>query len=176
MSNKSPSSKKSVVVVGGGFAGAAIARQLATTLSPEKYELTLVDARTHFIGIVAGLRVIVTGDKALQDQVLTPFDRVFENKPIGKFRQAKVLSIEQPKEATSGALKLANQEDLPYDALVLATGSTWSGPIAFPDSDVDDFVQRQSTAIKNAKKILLVGAGSVGLGKSLPSRTLRWFG
>jgi apoptosis-inducing factor 2 len=163
-SKKSDATKKSVVVVGGGFAGSQIARTLATTLSPDKYELTLLDARPYFVGIVAGLRLTVTGDKDLINQSLVPFDRVFQNKPLGVFRQAKVLSIQQASNASSGVLKLEGQEDLPYDALIVATGSLWPGPCAFPLGNVENFISEQAAAVAKANKIVLVGAGAVGLG------------
>ena len=50
--------------------------------------------------------------------------------------------------------------------LVLATGSKWSGPVAFPESDTDirQFVSDWQQRFKSAEDIVIVGGGSVGAG------------
>ena len=51
----------------------------------------------------------------------------------------------------------------------MCVGSHWPGPLNFPTSrdDLDGFVGEWRAKFKEAKDILLVGAGAVGLGKTL---------
>ena len=55
-----------------------------------------------------------------------------------------------------------------YIALAVCVGSHWPGPLDFPSSrgDLDNFVGEWRSRFKEAKDILLVGAGAVGLGKT----------
>lgn len=50
--------------------------------------------------------------------------------------------------------------------LVLATGSKWTGPIAYPDDDADipQFVTGWQQRFKSAADVVIVGGGSVGIG------------
>lgn len=50
----------------------------------------------------------------------------------------------------------------------MCIGSRWPGPLNFPNSkeDFDKFVGEWRSKFKEAKDILLVGAGAVGLGTS----------
>lgn len=50
-------------------------------------------------------------------------------------------------------------------ALVLATGSKWSGPIDLPDSEADlrQFVSQWHEKFKAAEDIVIVGGGAVGV-------------
>jgi len=50
--------------------------------------------------------------------------------------------------------------------LAVCIGSRWPGPLNFPNSreEFDKFVEGWRSKFKEAKDILLVGAGAVGLG------------
>ena len=50
-------------------------------------------------------------------------------------------------------------------ALVLATGSKWSGPTNLPDSEADfrQFVSQWREKIRDAPDIVIVGGGAVGV-------------
>jgi len=60
---------------------------------------------------------------------------------------------------------LASGETLQYQALVLATGSKWAGPIDLPDSEADlrQFVSQWREKIRDAPDIVIVGGGAVGV-------------
>jgi len=66
----------------------------------------------------------------------------------------------------SGYVVLEDGEKIPYDALILATGSKHSGPIDFPDDPVQCLahLEHWRTAFKKATNIILVGGGAVAIG------------
>ena len=66
----------------------------------------------------------------------------------------------------SGYVVLEDGEEVPYDALVLATGSRHSGPIDFPDDSAQCLahLERWRAAFKKATSIILVGGGGVAFG------------
>ena len=58
-----------------------------------------------------------------------------------------------------------SQKNLVTLALVLATGSRWSGPIDLPDSEADlrKLVSQWREKFKAAEDIVIVGGGAVGV-------------
>ena len=72
----------------------------------------------------------------------------------------------------SGHVVLEDGENVPYDALILATGSKHSGPIDFPDEPAQcrAHLEHWRTAFREATNIVLVGGGGVAIGPcSIPS-------
>ena len=66
----------------------------------------------------------------------------------------------------SGYVVLEDGEKVPYDALILATGSKHTGPIDFPDDPALCLahLERWRAAFKKATNIVLVGGGGVAIG------------
>jgi NADH dehydrogenase FAD-containing subunit len=58
-------SKSSVVVIGGGMAGAAVARDLSKKLDKSKHELILINPRPFDVWLPALVRCMVTGENDL---------------------------------------------------------------------------------------------------------------
>lgn len=157
--------RKNVVVVGGGAGGALTARLLSSKLDATNYNLVLIDPRPNFILLPASARVNVRNPDGLEDKVLVNLKEVFATQN-GTFIQQKVTNIEKAQNGTGGHLVLANGERVGFHVLVLAPGSKWSGPFAFPDSESDlrEFFDANRTSIQAANDILLVGGGAVGIG------------
>ncbi|KAG6846423.1 hypothetical protein H0H93_014028, partial [Arthromyces matolae] len=113
---------KTVVVVGGG-SGALAARQLSTVLDPSKHQLIFISARPHFQHYIASIRAAVTPEGAFDEQTIMPFDKLLVN-GNGSIIHAEVTSISEESEK-GGSVTLSNGDTIHWDALVLATGSTW---------------------------------------------------
>ena len=66
----------------------------------------------------------------------------------------------------SGHVVLEDGEKVPYDALILAMGSKYSGPIDFPDdpAQCSAHLEHWRSAFKKAADIILVGGGGVAIG------------
>lgn len=160
----SKATRKSIVVVGGGAAGATITRILSSKINASTTTLTLVTARPFALHNPACIRLTTTAEGQLEDEVLIPYDNLLVN-GNGAIKVGRVTSIEPGRES-SGSVVLSTGERLHYDILVLAAGSEWEGPLAFPDdrAAVLDHIKSWRRRFENANGIILAGGGAVGCG------------
>jgi NADH dehydrogenase FAD-containing subunit len=159
-------SRKSIVVVGGGAAGATATRILSSKINPNTTSLTLVTARPFAIHLPAAVRMTSTSDGKLEESSLIPYDSLLV-KNNGTIKVGRVSAIEQDKEGTDGNVVLTTGERIRYDFLVLAPGAEWEGPLAFPDdrAGVLDHIKTWRRKFENSKRgIVLAGGGAVGCG------------
>jgi len=105
--------RERVVIVGGGFGGLACAR----ALDGAAVDVLLVDARNYHL-FTPLLYQVAT---ALLDpsDIAYPFRTVFRHSRNVRFRQARVTAAD----FDARELTVAGGERIPYDTLVLATGS-----------------------------------------------------
>ena len=167
MSKKSDD-RKNVVIVGGGGYGGLLARDLSGKLDPSKYNLVLISARPYYVHLLAAARFTVSAAAGLENRALVPYDKLFVN-GNGTFVLGKATSIADSGNGQGGQVALENGEKIPYDILVLATGSSFSGPIAFPDSDdaVRDHLKLWRERYAAARDIVFIGGGAVGIGEQV---------
>ena len=166
------SGRKSIVVVGGGAAGATITRILSSKVDPNTTSLTLVTARPFALHLPAAIRMTTTAEGKLEESVLIPYDSLLV-KGNGTVKIGRVTAIEQGKEGRDGAVLLSTGERVHYDFLVLAPGSEWDGPLSFPDdrAAVLEHIRTWRRKFENAKTgIVLAGGGAVGCGTSFCPR------
>ena len=159
-------SRKSIVVVGGGAAGATITRILSSKIDPNTTTLTLVTARPFAVHLPATIRMTTTSEDKLEETALIPYDNLFV-KNNGTLKIGRVSTIEPGKEGRDGTIVLDTNERIRYDFLVLAPGAEWDGPLAFPDdrAAVLEHIKSWRGKFENAKGgIVLAGGGAVGLG------------
>ena len=102
-----------LVVIGGGFGGIELIKKLRN----KPFDIILVDRNNHHTFQPLLYQVASCG---LADVSITsPFRRIFKGYRNFRFRMADVTKIEP------GAKKIStNIGDIPYDILVIATGST----------------------------------------------------
>lgn len=139
-----------VVVVGGGYGGAALARQLDAD-----FDVVLVDPKDAFVHTVAALRGLV--DEDWSQRIYFPFDGLLRQ---GRHLRDRAVAVDERGVTTAGGVRLD------ADYVVLATGSSYPYP-AKPETD-DSAVARARhaatrTALAAAERVLLLGAGPVGL-------------
>ncbi len=105
--------RKRVVIVGGGFGGLACAR----ALDGADVDVLLLDSRNYHL-FTPLLYQVAT---ALLDpsDIAYPFRTVFRRSRNVRFRQARVTGVD----FDSRRLSVAGGDTIPYDDLVLATGS-----------------------------------------------------
>ncbi|KAK7687688.1 hypothetical protein QCA50_008904 [Cerrena zonata] len=161
---KKSDDRKNVVIIGGGFSGNLVAKTLSTKLDHSRYNLILVSARAGYIHLIAGARLVVTSDGDLENQAIIPYDRLF---PHGKgtYVVGTVTEVQESAPGKGGDVVLNNGERIHYDSLVLATGSTWSGALNFPDADADlrATIKDWRNKFSGAKHVVIVGGGAVGI-------------
>lgn len=104
------------------------------------------------------VRAIVTSDGNLDHKAFVPYDKLFETGKAGEVVVGTVTSVED------GVVHLESGVDLSYDWLVLATGSSFAGPFAFPNDILkkDEFIKEWQTKFAQAKDIVLLGGGAAG--------------
>lgn len=146
----SESGRKTVVVVGGGYAGYAVAKALDASL-----DVTLVEPRDAFVHNVAALRALV--EPEWLERIFLPYERLLEN---GRVVRARAVEVDD------GRILLDSGEELHPDAIVLATGSTYPFPAKTGTDETEDAVERYRAAhdqLEPAERVLIVGAGPTGL-------------
>lgn len=142
--------RPTVVVVGGGYAGINVAKDLDL-----EADVVLVDPKEAFAHNVAALRVLA--DPSWLPRAFYPHDRLLEQ---GRFVRDRVVHAE------SQRVVLGSGEELHPDVLVLASGSTYPFPAKTDATELRDTYARYEQAhetLAAARRVLLLGAGPVGL-------------
>lgn len=149
MSVPSPA-KPTVVVVGGGYGGVNVAKSL-----DEVADVVLIEPKDAFVHNVAALRALA--DPSWLPKIFLPYDGLLARGRVVRDRAVKV---------EAGRVTLASGGELAADYIVLATGSDYPFPAK---SDVDstsaahDKFRAAHAALGAASRVLLVGAGPVGI-------------
>jgi apoptosis-inducing factor 2 len=142
--------RPTVVVIGGGYAGINAAKSL-----DDVADVVLVEPKDAFVHNVASLRALA--DPSWLPRIYLPYDGLLANGRVIQDRAAKV---------DAGRVTLASGEEIHADYIVLATGSAYPFPAK---SDVDSTaaahgkVRSAHAALAAAQRVLLVGAGPVGI-------------
>jgi apoptosis-inducing factor 2 len=109
---------RTVVVVGGGYGGAAVAKALES-----KADVVLIDPRDAFVNAAGSLRALAQPDWA--GNMFFPFDTLLTR---GTVIRDRAISVDP------GGVTLASGRRVEADYLVLATGSNYAYP-AKPKAD-----------------------------------------
>ncbi len=139
-----------VVVIGGGYAGINVAKSLDAVA-----DVVLVEPKDDFVHNVASLRALA--DPAWLDRIYLPYAGLLRRGRVARGRVVK---------ADAGRVVLDSGEVLHPDYLVLASGSGYPFPAK---SDLDRTAEAHArvrathAALAAAGRVLLVGAGPVGI-------------
>ncbi|KAF8624377.1 hypothetical protein AX15_005906 [Amanita polypyramis BW_CC] len=156
------SDRENIVVVGAGGAGSSIARQLSRMLDHTKHNLILISTRNYMIHYPSIIRTLV-GTGVNEDVPFIPLDNLFDG-GRGTLMIGKVISIadEGPH---GGHLTLEDGMVISWSVLVLAPGTIWEGPVAFPDpkDECMDHLREWKRKFQAARNIAIAGAGAVGV-------------
>ncbi|KIK61786.1 hypothetical protein GYMLUDRAFT_42829 [Collybiopsis luxurians FD-317 M1] len=175
MSKKVDDPKKTIVIVGGGIGGLELLNShLSKSIDPEKHTVVLIDARPTLTHLLSTLRLVVSDKDDLTRRSILPYgDHTFRNKLAGngRFIHGSVTEVKFGEGGPlgggqGGSVVVDSGEEVAYDVLVLATGSAWPRPIAFPTESREAIVEHVKTRraeFAKATDILLVGGGAVGI-------------
>ena len=142
--------KPTVVVVGGGYGGVAVAKAL-----DEKADVVLVEPKDAFMHNVAALRALV--DPSWLPTIFFPYDGLLAH---GRVVRDRAVAVDP------GRVVTASGEEIVADYVVLATGSSYPFPAKSDLADTEA-TQQQVRAVhrslSSADRVLLLGAGPVGI-------------
>ncbi|KAF5337990.1 hypothetical protein D9758_014319 [Tetrapyrgos nigripes] len=160
--------KPNIVVIGGSFVGVKMVDLLAPRVH-ETHDIILIEKNSHFQNLYAFPRLhSVTG---FEHKAFIPFtSRFFNNADENVASSSKTLPSSSTKvvrgEVTSilpNKVVLKDGQKIPYEYLVLATGTGRTGTIARDKKAGVMACQRHQKRVKNAKKIVVVGGGAFGV-------------
>lgn len=171
-----PQKMKSIVILGGSYAGVSTAHRIlkqanksATAATP--FKITLVSPNSHFYWSMASPRGVLPG-QLTDEQMFQPIAAGFKQYPASRFEfilaYATALDVDEKTvtisdESNSQAVERA----LDYDYLILATGSNTRNKTPFKGlgsteatkTALHDFQAR----IEKAKTIVVAGGGVTGV-------------
>jgi NADH dehydrogenase len=146
------SNRKHIFVIGGGFAGLNLARQL---INKKSYNVTLIDKNNY--NYFTPLLYQVATSFLEPSSISYPFRKLFREKDI-TFRMASLLKVN----ASENKLYLSDGGELIYDYLVFAAGAKTNffdneniRQNAFSLKDVDDALFFRNEWIKTLEKASL---------------------
>jgi len=148
--NDQAQGRPTVAVVGGGYGGVAVAKALDETA-----DVVLVEPRDAFMHNIAALRALV--DPSWLPRIFLPYDKLLTHGRVVPDRAALV----EP-----GRVVTASGEEIQADYVVLATGSSYVFPAKTDKvntGEAHDQVRAAHRALSEADRVLLLGAGPVGI-------------
>ncbi|OQR98517.1 pyridine nucleotide-disulfide oxidoreductase [Achlya hypogyna] len=163
-------SPKRIVIVGGGYAGVHCAQALEKRVSGTVGHITLVEVNEFTYHVIGAPRALV--DKSYLPLLTIPIARAFRTVEIvrgyAETIEGNELVVRKVEPMTHSVTHDSTR--VPFDILVLATGSSYASPIKIPNGvaaatsrqDVDKMVTTAFNEIKAADSVLIVGGGAVG--------------
>jgi NADH dehydrogenase FAD-containing subunit len=155
MGGKHPKALKdapTVVIVGGGYAGVKLAKALDATMN-----VVLIDRKDYFLHNSGTPRGMV--DAEFAKKLVIPYNQLLKNGQVLKGQVVKISAKEVQVHGLDEPIK-------DFDYLVIATGTSYAFPYKVPESEaakVNALYERAADKIKEAKSVVVVGAGSTGL-------------
>ncbi|GAM22525.1 hypothetical protein SAMD00019534_057000, partial [Acytostelium subglobosum LB1] len=140
--------KSKVVIVGGGYSGVYLAKAL-----DNRCNVTLIERKKLFFHNITALRLVVQPE--LCTEVFLPMDSLLKNG-----RVINQLAVE----VTPQCVRLEDGAELPFDYLVIATGSNNMTPYKSPVdcSDLYNYYHKLRDTVREAKSVAIVGGTTVG--------------
>ena len=167
-----------IVVVGANFGGTGAAHYLLRHTNPTleaqnnqstTYKVTLISPSTHFFWKIAAPRTIAKPEQIPTSKIFLALEDAFKRYSPEKF--ALVLGSataldEQQKTVTVEPLAPASPTSVPYDSLVIATGTTSTSALwtlhGSHEASVKEF-EELHRLLPKASSILIAGGGPAGV-------------
>src|SRR6266481_1948943 len=150
MTETNQAGRPTVVVVGGGYGGVAVAKALDATS-----DVVLVEPKDAFMHNIAALRALV--DPSWLSRIFFPYEGLLAN---GRVVRDRAVLVDPDRVVTESG------EEIAADYVVLATGSSYPFPAKTDLVDTDhaqEKVRQTHDALAAADRVLLIGAGPVGI-------------
>jgi NADH dehydrogenase FAD-containing subunit len=152
MATTTNTTARRVVIIGGGYAGVRLARDL-----DRHADVTLIDLKEAFFHRVASLRASADGEWTYAPFI--SYDGLLSN---GRVVRDKAVGIR----TTQREVQLASGGVVPYEVLVVATGADYQEPARFTGSTVYQAAQAfqaHQRRAAGARSMLVIGGGPSGV-------------
>ncbi len=139
---------KHLIIIGGGFAGAYIAKELE-----REFDVTLFDTKDYFEFTPSVLRTLVEPEHIRKIEVLHS----------SYLKRATI--IREAVERVTPTEIIAGKKCYPFDYLVIASGSRYNSPIKEQDIIITmrgQELRNYANKLEKSKHVLIVGGGVVG--------------
>lgn len=169
---------KNIVILGGSYAGLSAAHYFLKHVHPslpdsgEQYHVYLVDPSTHFYHRVAAPRASVSFDLMPITKTFHDIAKNFEQYDAENFTfvQGKATLLDTTRRTVTiqySGVKKSKQTELPYHALILATGTrAHSSILSLQGGGHEEVIEAQSklhNELTHAKSIVVAGGGPSGV-------------
>ncbi|POR35563.1 Putative apoptosis-inducing factor [Tolypocladium paradoxum] len=155
---------RNIVIVGASFAGYHVARIVAHSLPPKSpYRVVVVEPNSHFHFTWVLPRFCVV--KGHENKAFIPYGGNVAGAPDGVIRWVR----DRVESVSPASVRLQeSDEEIPYDFLVIATGSKVKGglPSRVNATDRNEGMKRMRAiqdGIEAAKTVVVVGGGAAGV-------------
>ena len=155
-----PQRKPSVVIVGGSFAGLRVQREL----SEDGYDVTVVDVKDYFEYTPGVLRLYTQPERLTS--LSAPLPRAHNQLVVGEATSVTPTAVKVHVADDAG---VTEQRELPYDYLLLASGTSYPCAPIKPTVAERTLAARQAAwdaaaaALRDAPSAVVVGGGLVGV-------------
>ncbi|OBA23102.1 FAD/NAD(P)-binding domain-containing protein [Metschnikowia bicuspidata var. bicuspidata NRRL YB-4993] len=154
-----------IVIIGGSFAGLNALATIFKTAGSTSIDATLVAPNSHAYFNVASPRLLSEPDKFSETTV--PVSEAVQKHSRGKatFLRGLATAVDFDKREVSVQLMAGGHKTLPYDILVVASGTEakWAGyKVNTNHEDAHKAIVAANKALKNALSVAVVGGGPTG--------------
>lgn len=141
--------RRTLVVVGGGYAGTRLARELDDVM-----DVVLVERRDRFVHNIGAIRAVT--DLSWLDAIILPYDGLLAR---GRVVHDEVTGIR------SGSVTLRDGGELAADDIVLAVGSSYAIPFKAGSSTTGfaAMMNQINARLRSSRSVAIVGGGAVGI-------------
>lgn len=181
-----PKPTTTIVVIGGSYAGLGVSHQLLQNQQlleqqqqqPKDIKVILINPSNEFCYNVASPRFLTKANLIPEEKYIYSIPDAFKKYPAESFQFIQGKASHLDLENRNVSVQKAGDkpaEDVKYDYLVIASGSTtpatvgresYPAPFKAPvelEGDLRGGISRTQDAIRDAKSILIGGAGPVGV-------------
>ncbi|KAI0913418.1 hypothetical protein F4823DRAFT_577204 [Ustulina deusta] len=157
-------SLRNIIVVGGSYVGVATTQGLANLL-PSTHRVLLIEPHSHFHHLFAFPRFAII--PAYEHKAFIPYSGTFAAAPSPDRHhvvRARVSALHRDRVVLDRDWQ--GVREIPYDYLVMATGTKLRAPGTMQDDEKSlsvKYLQDYQQRLKNAKSVAIIGGGAVGV-------------